>query len=90
MLSARGVQTVARTWDALEFKDDEQTAQDSERLIQTTIEAVIDSGLASDSAEQRHFETVRYNWQMPMYNFGFALIPVSREALEREQDSERW
>jgi hypothetical protein len=90
MLSARGVQIVARTWDALEFKDDEQTAQDSERLIQTTIEAVIDSGLASDSAEQRHFETVRYNWQMPMYNFGFALIPVSREALEREQDSERW
>jgi hypothetical protein len=94
MLSARGVQIVASTWDALEFKDDEQTAQDSKRLIQTTIEAVIDSGLASNSAEQSHVETVRHHWQMPMYNLDFALIPVSRDDLEREQDrlfnSERW
>lgn len=64
MLSARGVQIIARTWDTVEFKNDEQTAQDSKSLIQTAIEAVIDSGLASDSADRGHVDFVRRRWQM--------------------------
>jgi hypothetical protein len=92
LLSVRGIQTVAQIWDAVEFTD-AQTAQDSERLICATIAAVIDGGLASDAAEQRHVDAVYCHWQMPMYNFDFALVPVSRGALENERkqlfDSER-
>ena len=85
LLSVQGIQAVAKTWDALEFTD-AQTAQDSEGLIRATITAVIDGGLAADAAEQRHVDTVYGHWQMPMYNFDFALIPVSRGALENERD----
>jgi hypothetical protein len=43
-----------------------------------------------DTAEKEHVGTLYQDWQIPMYNLEFSLIPVSLEELEAEQEREYW
>jgi hypothetical protein len=47
-------------------------------------------GLMLETAEKEHVGTLYQDWQIPMYNLEFSLIPVSREELEAEQEREYW
>jgi len=46
--------------------------------------------LILDTAEDRHVGTLYNEWQIPMYNLDFSIIPVTLEELQAEQEREYW
>jgi hypothetical protein len=47
-------------------------------------------GLILDTAQDTHVTTLYREWQIPMYNLDFSLIPVTLAELEAEQEQEYW
>jgi len=81
-----GLRATAEIWGALEFRDT-QGFDDSRRLTRQLLTRVDEEKLATEAAEQDHVDRIYDSWQMPMYNFDFAMIPVLLEELQRERDA---
>jgi hypothetical protein len=74
---------------ALDYRDKEDH-HDGEKLTEQLLTRLHTEGLMFDTAAKEHVGTLYNNWQMPMYNLEFSLIPVSLEELEAEQEREYW
>lgn len=89
MFTLRGLELTTDTWRKTDFRDQEDP-RDAMALTQTLIKHLISKGLPSDQAEQEHVELLYREWQLPMYNLDFELIPVPLKDLQDEQDRLMW
>jgi hypothetical protein len=46
--------------------------------------------LVTEAATDEHARWFHHHWQMPMYNFDFALLPASLEQLEADREAAYW
>lgn len=89
MFTAGGLKAVSDIWSSLEYKDKEDH-HDGRRLTEQLLTRLHAEGLILDTANDEHVGTLYNDWQIPMYNLEFSLIPVSLEELEAEQERELW
>ena len=89
MFTLRGLEVTADIWGKTDFRDQEDP-RDASALTQTLVERLISKGLPSDQAKQEHVELLYREWQLPMYNLDFELIPVLLKDLQDEQDRLMW
>jgi hypothetical protein len=89
MFTPDGLKAVSDIWGSLEYKDKEDH-HDGEKLTEQLLTRLHSEGLKLDTAQQEHVGTLYRDWQIPMYNLEFSLIPVSLEELEAEQEREYW
>lgn len=87
MFTPDGLKAVSDIWGTLDYRDKEDH-HDGEKLIEQLLTRLHAEGLMLDTAEKEHVGTLYNQWQIPMYNLEFSLIPVSLEELEAEQERE--
>ncbi len=85
MFTPDGLKAVSDIWGSLEYRDKEDH-HDGEKLTEQLLTRLHTEGLMLDTAEQEHGGTLYRDWQIPMYNLEFSLIPVSLEEREAEQE----
>jgi hypothetical protein len=88
LFTPKGVQATSEIWGSLEYVDKEDN-QDGEKLTERLLTRMQGEGLILDTARKAHV-TALYEWQIPMYNLEFNLIPVTLSELEAEQEREYW
>jgi hypothetical protein len=89
LFTPEGLQATSAIWGNLEFRDKEDH-HDGGKLTEQLLTRVHGEGLVLETAENAH-QTILYNeWQIPMYNLEFSLIPVTLAELEAEQEREYW
>ena len=59
---------------------------DARALTRQLLERLYADGLVAETATDSHVSTLSNNWQMPMYDFDFSVIEVSRDELKNVQD----
>lgn len=89
LFTEAGLRATSVIWSSLEYRDKE-SHHEGRRLTQTLLETLQAEDLLLPTAEQVHVTTLYDDWQIPMYNLDFSLIPVSLEKLQAEQESEYW
>lgn len=89
MFTPAGLKAVSDIWGSLEYREKEGH-HDGRRLTEQLLTRLHAEGLILDTANAEHAGTLYNEWQIPMYNLEFSLIPVSLEELEAEQERELW
>jgi hypothetical protein len=89
LFTPKGLQAMSETWGSLEYRDKENH-HDGEKLTEQLLMRVHSAGLILDTAQDAHVATLYREWQIPMYNLDFSLIPVTLAELEAEQEQEYW
>ena len=89
MFTHRGLELTAKTWGAMDFRDQEGF-RESSVLTRELVNSLIGEELPSDDAEEEHVRTLIAEWPLPMYHLDFSLIPVSLEDLKEQQDRLLW
>jgi hypothetical protein len=89
LFTAKGLQATSEIWGRLEYRDKENH-HDGEKLTKQLLTRVQTEGLILDTAQDVHVATLYHQWQIPMYNLDFSLIPVTLAELEAEQEQEYW
>jgi hypothetical protein len=89
MFTPDGLKAVSDIWGTVDYRDREDH-HDGEKLTEQLLTRLHAEGLMLDTAAKEHVGTLYNNWQIPMYNLEFSLIPVSLEELEAEQEREYW
>jgi hypothetical protein len=89
MFTPKGLQAVSDIWGSLEYKDKEDH-HDGEKLTERLLHRLHAEDLTLDTAQQDDLSTLYQDWQIPMYNLDFSLIPVTLEELEAAQEREYW
>jgi hypothetical protein len=89
MFTTAGLKAVSDIWGSLEYREKEDH-HDGRKLTEQLLTRLHAEGLILDTAKAEHAGTLYNEWQIPMYNLEFSLIPVSLEELEAEQDREFW
>ncbi|VIO68764.1 hypothetical protein CI1B_23460 [Bradyrhizobium ivorense] len=89
MFTTAGLKAVSEIWGSLEYREKEDH-HDGRKLTEQLLTRLHDEGLILDTAKAEHAGTLYNEWQIPMYNLEFSLIPVSLEELEAEQEREFW
>lgn len=89
MFAPAGLKAVSDIWGGLEYKDKEDH-NDGRKLTEQLLMRLHAEGQILDTANGEHVGTLYNDWQIPMYNLEFSLIPVSLEELEAEQERELW
>lgn len=84
-----GLRATSEIWGSLEFRDTESFS-DGYQLTERLLERLDAEGLILPPAEQSHVSTLRHEWQIPMYNLDFRVIPVTMEELKALQERELW
>ena len=84
-----GLKATSEIWGSLEYRDQENH-HDGEQLTKQLLERLYREGLMLDTAEEKHLTMLYRNWQIPMYNLDFSLIPVTLKELQAEQEAEYW
>ena len=73
----------------MEYRDKENH-HDGEKLTEELLTRVHTEGLILDTVQDAHVTSLYREWQIPMYNLDFSLIPVTLAELEAEQEQEYW
>lgn len=89
MFTTAGLKAVSDIWGSLEYREKEDH-HDGRKLTEQLLTRLHAEGLILDTAKAEHAGTLYNEWQIPMYNLEFSLIPVSLEELEAEQEREFW
>jgi len=89
MFKPAGLRAVSDIWGGLDYVDREDH-HDGQRLTERLLARLLDEGLPLETAQQDDVAMLYRNWQIPMYNLDFSLIPVSLEELEAAQEREYW
>jgi hypothetical protein len=84
-----GLKALSEIWGSLEYKDREDH-HDGAKLTERLLTRLHSEGLMKDTALDEHVGTLYRDWQIPMYNLEFSLMPVSLEELEAKQEREYW
>lgn len=89
LFTPQGLQTASKIWGSLEYRDKEGH-HDGEKLTARLLHRLMSENRMLETAQQSDVETLYRDWQIPMYNLEFSLIPVSLEELEAAQERENW
>lgn len=89
LFKVEGLQAVSDTWGSLEYLDKEDH-HDGEMLTERLLHRLHAEGLMLDTVEKEDVAALYRDWQLPMYNLDFSLIPVTIEELEAAQEREYW
>jgi hypothetical protein len=89
LFTPKGLRATSEIWGGLEYRDKEDH-HDGEKLTEQLLTRVHAEGLIQDTAQDAHVATLYREWQIPMYNLDFSLIPVTLAELEAEQEQEYW
>lgn len=89
LFTLQGLQAASDIWGSLEYKDQEDH-HDGEKLTERLLRRLLSENLMLETAQQSDAETFYRDWQIPMYNLDFSLIPVSLDDLEAAQEREYW
>ena len=89
LFTPKGLQAASDIWGSLEYKDQEDH-HDGEKLTERLLRRLLSENLMLETAQQSDAETLYRDWQIPMYNLDFSLIPVSLDDLEAAQEREYW
>jgi hypothetical protein len=87
MFTPNGLKVVSEIWGSLEYKDQEDH-HDGAKLTEQMLKRLHAEGLMLDTAQDDDVGVLYHDWQIPMYNLDFSLIPVPLEQLEAEQERE--
>lgn len=92
-LASLGVFTLEGLRATSEIFGQEQFIDQVERmraceLGQELVTRLIQEQLPAEGATERQASVVVYEWQMPMYNLEFSMLPVSMEEFETERENE--
>ncbi len=85
LFTLEGLEATSEIWDQMTFTELESHT-DTERLTTQLLQRLDDERLLTAAAKQSHFKVLLNTWQMPMYDFDFSLINVSKEKLKDIQD----
>jgi hypothetical protein len=89
LFTPAGLRAASDIWGAVEYRDKEDRHQ-GEQLTEVLLRRLHAEGLMTDVAQDEHVRTLYGDWQIPMYNLEFSLIPVPLEQLRAEQEAEYW
>lgn len=89
LFTPAGLRATSDIWGSLEFREMESFTE-GYRLTERLLERVDAERLILPTATSAHVSALRHQWQIPMYNLGFKLIPVTLEELKAEQERELW
>jgi hypothetical protein len=89
LFTASGLKATSDIWGAVEYREGEDR-QGGEGLTEALLRRLRTEGLMTDTAQDEHVRTLYGDWQIPMYNLEFSLIPVPIEQLRAEQEAEYW
>jgi hypothetical protein len=89
MFTPKGLEAVSEVWGSLEYIDKEDH-HDGKKLTEQMLTRLHAEGRMLDTAQQDHVSCLYRDWQIPMYNLEFSLIPVTLEELEAAQEREYW
>ena len=89
IFTPNGLKAVSEIWGSLEYKDREDH-HDGAKLTELMLQRLHGEGLMLDTAQDEDVGVLYHDWQIPMYNLDFSLIPVPLEELEAEQERELW
>jgi hypothetical protein len=89
MFTPNGLKALSEIRGSLQYKDREDH-HDGAKLIELMLQRLHGQGLMLDTAQDEDVGVLYHDWQIPMYNLDFSLIPVPVEELEAEQDREFW
>ncbi|WLB09508.1 hypothetical protein QIH87_47560 [Bradyrhizobium elkanii] len=89
MFTVKGLQAVSDIWGSLEYREKEDH-HDGNKLTERLLHRLHAEGLMLESAQEDDFATLYRDWQIPMYDLDFSLIPVTLEELEAAQEREYW
>jgi hypothetical protein len=89
MFTPAGLKAVSDIWGSLEYREKEDH-HDGRKLTEQLLTRLHAEDLILDTANAEHAGTLYNEWQIPMYNLEFSLIPVSLDELEAEQEREFW
>jgi len=84
-----GLNILSTVWDETDFQDD-TSCHESERLIEATLDQLVERGLASAEATNDHVASLYQRWQMPLYALDMKAKVVERSVLEAEQERMLW
>ena len=84
-----GLKATSDIWGALEYRDKEDHHEGGQ-LTEALLRRLHAEGLIADAAQDEHVRALYGDWQIPMYNLEFSLIPVPIEQLRAEQEAEYW
>lgn len=84
-----GLNTISDVWSEADFQDD-TFSRESDRLIEATLNRLIDQGLATETGRDNHIQSLYGRWQMPLYALEMKSKDVERSALEAEQVNLLW
>ena len=89
LFTSKGLKATSEIWGSLEYRESEDH-HDGRALTERLLTRLDDEKLILDTAEDRHVGTLYNDWQIPMYNLDFSIIPVTLEELQAEQEREYW
>jgi|TARA_R110002051_G_scaffold230170_2_gene292225 hypothetical protein len=89
LFSAQGLRATSEIWGSLEYRESEDHHH-GRVLTEKLLTRLDEEKLILDTAEDRHVRTLYNEWQIPMYNLDFSIIPVTLEELQAEQEREYW
>ncbi len=89
LFTAQGLRAASEIWGSLKYREREDH-HDGAKLTERLLQRLLSEDLMLETAQQSDAETLSRDWQIPMYNLEFSLIPVSLEELEAAQEREYW
>ncbi|MHC2841737.1 hypothetical protein [Bradyrhizobium diazoefficiens] len=89
MFTLKGLKAVSDIWGSLEYRDKEDH-HDGSKLTERLLERLHSEGLMLGTTQQDDISALYQDWQIPMYNLDFSLIPVTLEELEAAQERKYW
>jgi len=89
LFTPKGLMATSEIWGSLEYRDKEDH-HDGQRLTKQLLARLHSEALILDTAKEEHVSVLYRDWQIPMYNLDFSLIPVTLEELQAEQEAEYW
>jgi len=89
LFTCAGLKATSDIWGALEYRDKEDHHEGG-KLTEALLRRLHAEGLMADTAQDEHVRALYGDWQIPMYNLEFSLIPVPIEQLRAEQEAEYW
>lgn len=89
LFTRKGLEAISEIWGSLEYREKENHL-DGQQLTERLLMQVHDEGLITPSASKAHAAALYNDWQIPMYNLEFDLIPVTLAELEAAQEREYW
>lgn len=89
LFSSKGLQATSEIWGSLEYQESEDH-HEGRVLTKKLLTRLEEEKLILNTAEDQHVRTLYDDWQIPMYNLDFSIIPVTLEELHAEQEREYW